>query len=649
MKITNLECPSCGGRLKPMEGNPQIMVCEYCNSQFVIEDDRTIHYHVHQYDPVQLREVKENHTNRNPFVVGITAAALMIILMVVRVIIWESPSRTSLREPSLVMPEVETWEEPETDWGIEEAVQEPQSAHSPLYEAILKVIFEKEADQVTEEELAELTYLKVEAGSEGSRVSYSFESPYEGESFEPIKAELESLPWDSRDLNAFTGLQKVDVQNEQVESLSFDSFPHLKGLLTEGLTPSEIALLLPDPGQLLELSLDRPERLDGISEFTNLEILNIERTYVPDVKQLVPLKSLRSLSIEERTEEGTSLTDYAALSTLTQLEQLKIESPAIRDLSFLKTLTNLKSLSVCDSDAISLEPIGELTQLTTLELADNDAVQDYRPVMNLTGLTTLYLDKNTSQTDPDLSSLSQLETLDMCGFMSVSFLNRMGNLKELSMHGCNIDEASALSGLTGLESLTCYADWTYAVPLKNVNFIDSMTNLKSVDFSGGSDDYWGAFEYNLEILGDISNVFNHPGLEKLVLNNCMFAIDFDRITENPTLKQLELKEINLKENFYVETYNGMTDLWYDDVSFAEHVDFLTNYPNLERLCLDGNQLTDIGFASQLHQLTYLSLNNNYVTELTPLNQAEDLRYLDIRMNPITNTIENDDSIVILKQ
>ncbi|MDE7058075.1 MAG: leucine-rich repeat domain-containing protein [Lachnospiraceae bacterium] len=120
------------------------------------------------------------------------------------------------------------------------------------------------------------------------------------------------------------------------------------------------------------------------------------------------------------------------------------------------------------------------------------------------------------------------------------------------------------------------------------------------------------------------------------------------MTENPSLKRLEMKEVNLKENFYVETYNGMTDIWYDDVSLSEHVDFLTKYPNLERLCLDGNQLTEIGFAAGLPKLTYLSLNNNYVTELSALHQVEDLKYLDIRMNPITSTIENDESIVILK-
>lgn len=642
MKITNLECPSCGGRLSPMEGNSKIMVCEYCNSQFVIEDDRPIHYHIHPSSEVQLKEVKAERHWTGPLAIGIMAAAFFVIITATRGVMRQNSISVTPDEPSIHYPDVET----DMVWEVVE--DKPEEGHSPLYEAIVTAIFEKEASQVTEEELERVTYLYVQPGAESSKVMYSVEDPYGGETLEPILLELAPLSWDSRDLNAFTGLQKLDVRGEQVDRIHFENFSNLKGLLTEGLKPAEVAALLPDPASLVELSLERPESLESLSEFANLEILTINRTYAPDLMQLVPLKALTSLSIEERDAEGSTLTDYNALSTLTQLENLEISSGAIRDLHFLTSLTNLQSLSVSDSEAISLEPIGELTQLTALTLAENNEAKDYTPIEKLTNLTELTIDKSTSQDDPDLSVLSGLQDLDMCGFMSVSFLSRMGNLKNLSMHGCNIDEAQALSGLTGLETLTCYADWTYAVPLRNVNFIDHMTNLRSVNFSGGSDDFWGAFGFNLEVLGDISNVFNHPGLEELVLNNCMFEIAFDKIQENPSLKRLELKEVDLKENFYVETYQGMTDLWYDDVSFAEHVDFLTNYPGLERLCLDGNQLTEIGFAASLPNLTYLSLNNNYVTELSPLNQAEKLTYLDIRMNPITSTIEHDESIVILK-
>ncbi len=75
---------------------------------------------------------------------------------------------------------------------------------------------------------------------------------------------------------------------------------------------------------------------------------------------------------------------------------------------------------------------------------------------------------------------------------------------------------------------------------------------------------------------------------------------------------------------------------------------MTKYPGLEELYLDGNQLTNINFASSLKNLTHLGLNNNYITELSPLNQAENLKYLDIRMNPISSTIETDENVQILR-
>lgn len=35
MKITNLKCPSCGGKLEPTKNNPKIVECEFCKSQFL--------------------------------------------------------------------------------------------------------------------------------------------------------------------------------------------------------------------------------------------------------------------------------------------------------------------------------------------------------------------------------------------------------------------------------------------------------------------------------------------------------------------------------------------------------------------------------------------------------------------------------------
>lgn len=657
MKITNLKCPSCGGKLEPMENNPKIVVCEYCSSQFVLEEDQTINYHIHQYQGVQPQAGPANADKGGEIsgkAVIAVAAACMAVLVGLGILgglrnnsgaekVTFSPSAYSgyEAEPALA------GEGMEDDQGIQ--------TMSPLCESMVEAMFGKSASMVTDRELESVTYLSLTLGQETCTVEYGFKDPYEDDGFEAAEATLAAQPWDAGNFALFPGLIKLDVSHVR-EYGDLKNLKRLKGLKCSGPDVSQVKEMVSSPGQLIELSLDGPESLAGIGDFENLEILTLEDVKSPDFKQLAPLKNLKSLTVIEDdsdplfgSEQPKSLTDYSALSVLTSLERLEVESSLIREFSFLKPLGNLTHLSLRDTDAISLDPVGDLTGLTYLELADNRSIQDYAPVCRLTNLTWLKLDKDTSQEDPDLSSLSGLVDLDISGFMSVSFLRNMGNLRHLSIHGSNVDEISALSGLTGLESLACYSVWTYGVPLENVDFINSMLNLKVLDFSGISQGgIWGGYQRNTEILGDISNVFNHQGLEELYLNNCMFEIRFDKLVENPSLKVLEMREVNLKENFYVRSQGGMTDLWYDDVALDEHTDFLTKYPGLVKLYLDGNQLTNVQFAASLKNLTHLGIRNNYVTELSPLNQTESLKFLDIRENPVSGTIESDGNVEILR-
>lgn len=657
MKITNLKCPSCGGKLEPMENNPKIVVCEYCNSQYVLEEDQVINYHIHQYPGVQPQTSASGSGNHSS---GATVAAVAGGIAVLgAVLVLAGGMAKSGSEKVTEAARAGSGYTKDMDSISEDGEKEAAEGSltmSPLCESMVEGIFGKSTDRVTEEEMKSLSYLGLTFGQDSCDVEYGFQDPYEDESFETAAVTLALQQWDGDNFGFFTGLKKLDISHAR-DCGSLKGLEQLKGLVCSDMDISQIAEMVFSPGQMRELSVDGVGSLDGIGDFENLEILTLEDVENPDFKQLVPLKNLKSLRITERDSvsfltsdnTGSTLTDYGALSVLTNLTRLEVESSAVREFSFLKPLVNLTHLSITDTEAISLEPVGEMTWLTSLELRDNNSIQDYGPVGRLTGLNCLVLDKSTSQEDPDLSSLTGLETLDMSGFISISFLRNMGNLKQLSVHGCNVDEISALSGLNGLESLACYSVWTYGVPLEHVNFIDSMEHLKVLDFSGISDSgVWGGYQRNTEILGDISNVFNHQGLEELYLNNCMFEINFDRLTENPSLKVLEMREVKLKENFYVKSSGGMTDIWYDDVILDGHTDFLTRYPGLERVYLDGNQLTDVQFAASLKNLTHLGMRNNYVTDLSPLNQAENLKFLDIRENPVNSTIETDGKVEILK-
>lgn len=706
MKIVDLKCPSCGGKLIPMEGNPKIVVCEYCNSQFMLEEDQTVNYHIHQYGPgtqipgTQMpgtgtgirpappskpAETKKGNSNLGAaFISGAVILIFAALVTFVRASVSDGQKETKITQAADYSGS-DGAEIHGADSGIENPAK-TSAERSLLWNAMVEEMFGKSPDLVTEEELASVKYISIREGADSAVVEYSFSDPYAGRElslesgmesmaesglvpgadsdpdgnagYETVSVTLPPLKWDADDLSAFTGLRKLKITNRWPGAGTFRQLENLQGISCQRTELSDIAQYV-QPERLIELRVEDIGSLEGIAAFENLEMLTVEDIWQPDIKQLVALKNLRSLSLTESSsapgtvsipgQENGFLTDYSPLSVLTGLKELSLESEFLRDFSFLKALSGLESLTLEETEGISLEPLSSLTQLKTLKLADNDDLLDYEPLRELHGLKSLSLDKMTSQPDPDLSSLSQLETMEISGFISISFLRNMGNLKNLSIHGCSVDEIDALSALTDLESLTCYSVWTYSVPLRNVGFLDGMTGLKYLDFSGkGTDDFMGGYGWNMEILGDISNVFNHPSLEEVYLNNCMFEIDFDAVKENEVLKILEMKEIGLKENFYVQSSSGMTDIWYDDVTFDSHTDFLTNFPNLEYLELDGNQLTNIEFVSSLKHLAHLGINNNYVTDLTPLNQAESLKYLDIRQNPVSGAVAAGDDVEVVR-
>ncbi len=421
MKIVDLKCPSCGGKLIPVEGNSKIVCCEYCKSQFVLEEDQIINYHIHQYGstpPAQPERFSANtggDFSAKSAGIAVAALAIAILSMISLSVIRGSKKDAPPTVPASAFQAVTGESLYDIEEGDEENL-EAEMAYSPLYEQILGEIFQKPADTVTAKELDTLKYLSIELGSDTHRIRYSFEDPYESDQAQIYDLETGAVSWDPGDWAAFTGLVKADLGSDSYGLEAIGTLEHLKGLACYRAEFSSLAEILPAE-QILELDVDHPEGLEGIGDFQNLEILRLEDVRTPDLKQLVTLKNLRSLTIEEYfdSDEAGALTNYSALSVLTSLEHLALDSEAIRELSFLKPLGKLTSLSIQGTECLGIEPLGELTQLTSLELGDNDSVTDYSPLKSLTGLKTLTIDKNTTCNDPDLSSLGNLEELEKIG------------------------------------------------------------------------------------------------------------------------------------------------------------------------------------------------------------------------------------------
>ncbi len=642
MKIVEIKCPSCGGKLK-MEGTEtKLVTCEYCGNQFLLDDEKTqniTNYNIYQPSSAGSHSgtTGKSGTSRDTTPIYIAMAAFVILGGIIATVMLVTRKPTETPEPSTLAYYATT--QPQTQKNLP-----PQN--SELYNLLAEAFGDK---------LEKITYIKITTTTDNSQILYSFDDPY-GESPDIQELILPRATWDGRDFQYFTGLVRLESTYKIPDKTDLTKLTNLKGILTSDMLPSQIAAMVADPTQLKEISLRDPESMDGITEFTGLEILSVRNMPEQNLKQLVTLKNLKALSLEDTSSSSSIISkdtprveDYSAVSAIANLESLSINSELIKDLGFLKGMTQLKALTIDDTSVISLEPLTELSNLQSLTLIDNSKVKDYEPVPKLVGLTELTIDKASSQPDPDLSSLTMLEKLEISGFSSMSPLRGLITIKDLSIHGCSMENVEVLSSLSGVEKLTFYSAWSSGGGLRNLSFLDAMTNLKYADFSGRAGlNTIGISHHPLEVYGDISSVFNHPGLEELYLNNGMFEINFDRIEENPTLRVLGLNGVELHKNFHVESYSGITNVWYDDVVFTEHLDFLLKFPNLEELSLMGNELANLEFTRGLKKLSRLNVADNYITDLSALLQAENLKYLNVKDNPVGEVNGFGDAVQIIQ-
>ncbi|MEY8338157.1 leucine-rich repeat domain-containing protein [Lachnospiraceae bacterium 62-35] len=648
MKIIEIKCPSCGGKLKVVDIHTGLITCEYCGSQFLLDDEKQqniTNYHIYQNSP------SKSEKNTGLRVTAAVAAAIVGGILVTALNISKNSSPDSNPAGSFHMAY--------SGQGKESALEEAEAPASPFYETMVEHIFEKPSSDVTKEDLNRIKYLKIRPSRDLSQVWYSFDDPYSSMEPDIRQISFQDFSWDARDLTYFSGLVKLDLNSSLPNGLDLSSLTSLRGLVVTGTEFSELAAMVADPGQISELEIRNIDSTEGLSSFENLERLSIQDFPSADLKELVPLKSLKHLSLKDTrqsdslvssTNQEVRTTDYSAISVMAGLESLYIKSDLIKDISFLKGLENLSSLSLEDSSVISLEPLRQMTGLHELSLIDNTKIQDYQPVETLDGLTELTIDKTRSQPDLVLSKLARLKKLDISGFLDLASLKNMSSLTDLSIHGCNVDGAeSILSTLTNVERLTLYSVWNSKGGLTSLDFLNGMVNLKYADFNGNLDhsDFID-FQHFIEVHGDISSVFNHPKLEELYLDEGRFEINFDSIHENQSLRTLSLRHLELHENYHVESFGGIVNMWYDDVALSDHLDFLSMFPNLENLYLDSNELTDLAFTVNLKNLSRLSIKDNYITDLSPLIHAEHLTYLNVSENPAGDLSSFGDGIEIVQ-
>ncbi len=451
----------------------------------------------------------------------------------------------------------------------------PVDAHGELLVIFFQDIFEKEYRDITEEELESIRYIKCSYESEGSEtynvISYSFTDYKDCESEEEFQDTIKK--WTYRmhrvswpsDYTMLTGLTRIDT-TESVW-MSLNSFPE-ENQITCVDTKDSLATVsaVLDPAQIEVLHMGIMARdLEQIGQYQNLVELEVD-TNLPD--KVVDVSFLAQCPKLKRLKLrcGESYTGLEDLGKLSGLESLYIDHVEFGDCKFLEHLTDLKQLSVYTGEEPDLTVLAKLPDLVSVEFLDTE-------------------------------------------YIPPGEIEKLGNLEELIIA---VNDPEALKKLAAMESLKVLklhmAIDEYQVPT-DVSSLGSLSNLELLYL----DNFWDSDLAGLEA------VLNLPRLEAFRYGKRM-STETD-ILLNPQL---------LSDNSALEEI-AFLNCFPKDVQTEEALDFgfLSHYPNVKRLYLDGCELAEISFVSELEDLRVCSLQDNELQDLSPLLACKKLEKISV--------------------
>lgn len=632
MKITELKCPACGAVFKVKDEKANIAECEYCGGKFTLEWE-------HPNTPEQTANVRPltettqiNYTpirfedeDQTPVPLWkrlCTGAALLCFLGACLTFLILRRDTDSDNKPAPITRNPLA--------GITGSASSDKNAKKTapygLLADALGMIFGKSAEAVSADEIAKIQWLVIGSDLNFRKVGYSFDNPIEN----PDAAlTWLTFPRDAYKDNAldclpsFTGLKMVypgqTLQKSQLAGLS------LQGFRGSYKSLEQVAGLV-DPASLRMLEIDCSVDLNGLALFPNLETLIINGKEIENQK-LLANSSIKSLSLN--LSSGTM--DFSVLGMMPSLEELTISCKAMKDINFVTKLSSLKKLSLERCAILTLAPLEHNAVLTGLSVTNCSDMKDLSAISTMTGLTTLTLGLPYQCPEPDLSGLTNMTALSLSGFDDTSFLKYMTKLESLELQNCTPGGADDFASLTHLKYLRL---GTSGFQTQDYSFLTGLTALERLDLHG------------MSIYTDISGVFNLKTLKELNLNNASCEINFDKITENTTLEVLSIDKIKLFENIYIRQSGGMTDIYYDDVSLTEHLEFLGKLKGLQTLSICKNELTSVSFAGSLPALQSIDFSDNYVTDLSPLSSLKNLRQVTCTENPVANYDVLGDTVTI---
>lgn len=310
--------------------------------------------------------------------------------------------------------------------------------------------------------------------------------------------------------------------------------------------------------------------ISGIENFTNLNGLNLDNTYVSDISALKNLKKLTWISLV-----NTNIDNMTIFNELDGLISINIEGTKI-NLSINKNFEIYNEL-ISKGVYINVDDTSEIIQFKNQEFKQELVNNSY-----------LYLDRNQ---DKEISKMEML-SLSNITINNINYLQDLQdaiNLKQLSIYDYNQEQKSLdFTDLLNFNKLESF-EISNAKKWENLEQLSKLTNLKKISFSVAYDDP------NTVI--DCSFLENLDNLEEIYF----YVSKLDNIQVLQNLKQL--KKLNITIMSYINNEKNEFDVI--DCKEFKHLE------NLEDLSISSSDIQNINELASLKKLKALSLSGSY--------------------------------------
>lgn len=377
--------------------------------------------------------------------------------------------------------------------------------------------------------------------------------------------------------------------------------------------------------------------IDGIEYLSRLVFLNLADNAVEDLSPLAELSILTELDLRNNPISDLDAVNFAAITHL-PLRELDLSNdvgghhPRVTDITLFGNFTQLESLDLRGNHVQDLSPLADLRALTELNLRDNYisdlAGVNFASIAHLP-LRQLNLRDNIAESGARLSDiellgdLTQLESLNLRDnhIQDLAPLTFLTSLSSLNLRGNQVSDLVPLQTLSALNELNLREN-----ALTDLAPLSALTNLEYLNI------------HSNPVNAGFEALTNLPGLHTLIMRNVALGEHVVYLDNLDNLQRLNLRNTGIANTQPLGFMRQLEQLDLRD-NFINDISAFSTLTSLKALDLANNQVRDIQALRPLTNMQDLNLSGNAVADIGPLAGMTDLAELNMDGNPTVTGFE----------